>query len=96
MVDTTAVYGHMHPVRMRMPVFTGALGSTDIARKYWESFAVGAAISGISLVVGENVCGIDPGRVRQGRPHQALARDGAPHQDLQAVAGGATATSSCR
>ncbi len=59
-VDTTAVYGHMNPVRMRMPVFTGALGSTDIARKYWESFAIGAAISGISLVVGENVCGIDP------------------------------------
>src|SRR5665811_1268262 len=53
-------YGHMHPVRMRMPVFTGALGSTDIARKYWETFAIGAAISGISLVVGENVCGIDP------------------------------------
>ena len=59
-VDTTTVYGHMHPVRMRMPLFTGALGSTDIARKYWRSFAVGAAISGITLVVGENVCGIDP------------------------------------
>lgn len=59
-VDTTAVYGHMRPVRMRMPVFTGALGSTDIAREYWETFAIGAAISGISLVVGENVCGIDP------------------------------------
>lgn len=60
-VDTTAVYGHNHPVRMRMPIFTGALGSTDIARKHWNSFAVGAAISGITLVVGENVCGIDPG-----------------------------------
>ena len=60
-VDTTAVYGHMYPVRTRMPVFTGALGSTEIARKHWDSLAVGAAISGISLVVGENVCGIDPG-----------------------------------
>jgi len=59
-VDTTAVYGHTHPVRMRMPLFTGALGSTDIARKHWDSFAIGAAISGITLVVGENVCGIDP------------------------------------
>ncbi len=59
-VDTTAVYGHMNPIRMKMPVFTGALGSTDIARRYWEAFAVGAAVSGISLVVGENVCGIDP------------------------------------
>lgn len=60
-VDTTAVYGHLYPIRMKMPIFTGALGSTDIARKHWESFAVGAAISGISLVIGENVCGIDPG-----------------------------------
>ncbi len=60
-VDTTTVYGHNHPVRMTMPIFTGALGSTDIARKHWNSFAIGAAISGISLVIGENVCGIDPG-----------------------------------
>ena len=60
-VDTTAVYGHNHPVRLRMPIFTGALGSTDIARKHWNSCAVGAAISGITLVCGENVCGIDPG-----------------------------------
>ncbi|MFH1268086.1 MAG: glutamate synthase-related protein, partial [Planctomycetota bacterium] len=43
------------------PIFTGALGSTDIARKHWRGLAAGAAISGISLVVGENVCGIDPG-----------------------------------
>jgi len=65
-VDTNTVYGHTHPVRMRMPIFTGALGSTDIARKHWEGLAVGAAISGISLVVGENVCGIDPELERDG------------------------------
>lgn len=59
-VDTTAVYGHTHPVRMKMPIFTGALGSTDIARKHWKGLAIGAAISGISVVIGENVCGIDP------------------------------------
>ncbi len=45
---------------MRLPVFTGALGSTEIARNNWEHFAVGAAIAGITLVCGENVCGIDP------------------------------------
>ena len=59
-VDTATVYGHTHPVRMRMPIFTGALGSTDIARKHWDGLAAGAAVCGISLVVGENVCGIDP------------------------------------
>lgn len=45
---------------MKVPIFTGALGSTEIARKNWEHFAVGAAISGVTLVCGENVCGIDP------------------------------------
>jgi glutamate synthase domain-containing protein 2 len=59
-VDTTTVYGHMQPVRMKMPIFTGALGSTEVARRNWDALAVGAAISGISIVCGENVCGIDP------------------------------------
>ena len=61
MVDTETEFGYTNKVKMRVPIFTGALGSTEIARKNWEHFAVGAAISGISLVCGENVCGIDPG-----------------------------------
>jgi len=60
-VNTETEYGWNSKVKMRVPVFTGALGSTEIARKNWEHFAVGAAISGITLVCGENVCGIDPG-----------------------------------
>jgi len=59
--DTETVFGTENKVKMKVPIFTGALGSTEIARKNWEHFAVGAAISGISLVCGENVCGIDPG-----------------------------------
>ncbi|MFA5857460.1 MAG: FMN-binding glutamate synthase family protein [Elusimicrobiota bacterium] len=59
-VNTETEYGWGKKVKMRIPVFTGALGSTEIARKNWEHFAVGAAISGITLVCGENVCGIDP------------------------------------
>jgi glutamate synthase domain-containing protein 2 len=46
--------------RLSMPIISGALGSTEIARANWEHFAVGAAISGIVLTCGENVCGIDP------------------------------------
>ncbi|HUW57689.1 MAG TPA: FMN-binding glutamate synthase family protein [Planctomycetota bacterium] len=64
MVDTETEYGTKHKVKMRVPVFTGALGSTDVARKNWDHFATGAAISGISIVCGENVCGIDPGLER--------------------------------
>ena len=59
-VNTETEYGWDKKVKMRVPVFTGALGSTEIARRNWEHFAVGAAISGITLVCGENVCGIDP------------------------------------
>lgn len=60
-VNTEVEYGWDSKVKMKMPIFTGALGSTEIARKNWEHFAIGAAISGITLVCGENVCGIDPG-----------------------------------
>ncbi|ADN01607.1 FMN-binding glutamate synthase family protein [Spirochaeta thermophila] len=59
-VDTETEYGWSKKVKMRVPIFTGALGSTDIARINWEHFAVGAAISGITIVCGENVCGVDP------------------------------------
>ncbi len=59
-VNTETSYGWDVKVPLRLPVFTGALGSTEIARKNWEHFAVGAALSGITLVCGENVCGIDP------------------------------------
>jgi len=60
-VDTETSFGAGdNKVKMKIPMFTGALGSTEIARKNWEHFAIGAAITGISLVCGENVCGIDP------------------------------------
>ena len=66
-VDTTTSYGWDIKVPMRVPIFTGALGSTEIARANWEHFAVGAAISGITLVCGENVCGVDPELVRDSK-----------------------------
>jgi glutamate synthase domain-containing protein 2 len=60
MVNTETSYGTKAKVKMRMPMFTGALGSTEVARTNWEHLAAGAAITGITLVCGENVCGIDP------------------------------------
>jgi glutamate synthase domain-containing protein 2 len=59
-VNTETEYGWDIKVKMNVPMFTGALGSTEIARKNWEHFAIGAAISGVTIVCGENVCGIDP------------------------------------
>ncbi len=59
-VNTETWFGATEKVKMKIPIFTGALGSTDVARKNWEHFSIGAAITGISLVCGENVCGVDP------------------------------------
>ncbi len=59
-VSTETWIGNRNRIKLDIPVFTGALGSTDIAMNNWEHFAIGAAISGIALVCGENVCGIDP------------------------------------
>jgi glutamate synthase domain-containing protein 2 len=74
-VDTQTEYGWDMKVKMKAPIFTGALGSTEIARKNWEHFAVGAAISGITLVCGENVCGIDPRLERDAKGKVTSAPD---------------------
>ena len=96
-MNTETEYGWDLKVKMKAPVFTGALGSTEIARKNWEHFAVGAAITGVTLVCGENVCGIDP-KLELNSKGKITARPGhgPPHRDLQAVPSRATATSSCR
>ncbi|MDP3880463.1 MAG: FMN-binding glutamate synthase family protein [Dehalococcoidales bacterium] len=47
-------------IKMKVPFFTGALGSTEIARVNWEGAAIAIAISGAVLVCGENVCAMDP------------------------------------
>jgi len=61
MVDTQVEIGNENKETLYMPIISGALGSTEVARRNWEHFAAGAAISGVVLTCGENVCGIDPG-----------------------------------
>ncbi|MCD1293909.1 FMN-binding glutamate synthase family protein [Methanocella sp. CWC-04] len=55
-VDIRTVAGG---VPLSVPVFTAGLGSTAVAKNYWDGLAVGAAISGSMQVIGENVCGMD-------------------------------------
>ena len=74
-VNTETEYGWTKKVKMKVPVFTGALGSTEIARKNWEHFAVGAALAGITCVCGENVCGIDPKLERNSKGKVTLSPD---------------------
>jgi glutamate synthase domain-containing protein 2 len=59
-VDCTTAVGADASIKLDFPVFTGAVGSTDIARINWEDMAIGAAISGVIVVAGENICGMDP------------------------------------
>ena len=58
-VNIETSFGNEIITKSRLPIMTGALGSTFIAAKYWPSFAVGAALAGFPIVVGENVVGVD-------------------------------------
>ncbi len=58
-VSTETEFGGQIKTKVRVPIMTGALGSTFIAAKYWDSFAIGAALVGFPIVVGENVVGVD-------------------------------------
>jgi glutamate synthase domain-containing protein 2 len=57
---STEIGAEGRKIKMKVPFFTGALGSTEIARVNWEGAAIAVAICGAVLVCGENVCGMDP------------------------------------
>ncbi len=56
---STEIGANEHRIKMKVPFFTGALGSTEIARVNWEGAAIGIAICGATIVCGENVGGMD-------------------------------------
>jgi len=58
-VNLETEFGKKVKTKIRLPLMTGALGSTFIAERYWDSFAIGGALSGIPIVIGENVVGVD-------------------------------------
>ncbi len=67
-VSLETEFGQRVKTKCRLPIMTGALGSTFVAARYWESFAVGAALVGFPIVVGENVVGIDKqAEIKNGR-----------------------------
>jgi glutamate synthase domain-containing protein 2 len=59
-VDLTVAFGHDNGLRFRYPWIIPGIGSTDIARNNWEGLAIGSAIAGTGLTIGENVVGMDP------------------------------------
>ncbi|HID71519.1 MAG TPA: FMN-binding glutamate synthase family protein [Thermoplasmata archaeon] len=46
-------------IDLKIPLLIPGLGSTYVAKKNWRGLAVGAALSGVIQIVGENVCGMD-------------------------------------
>ncbi len=75
-VDLTSEFGSSVKTTSRLPFMTGALGSTFIAAKYWDSFAIGGALVGIPVVVGENVVGVDrDSEIKNGRVVKAPELD---------------------
>jgi hypothetical protein len=58
-VNLEVVFGHDKKLKFRYPWLIPGIGSTDIAKNNWEGLAIGSAISGTGLTIGENVAGMD-------------------------------------
>ncbi len=59
-VDLEVAFGHDKGIRFRYPWIIPGIGSTDIAKNNWEGLAIGSALAGTGLTIGENVSGMDP------------------------------------
>ena len=59
-VDLTVRFGHDNGIRFRRPWIIPGIGSTAIAKNNWEGLAIGSALMGTGLTIGENVVGMDP------------------------------------
>ncbi|HUW19745.1 MAG TPA: FMN-binding glutamate synthase family protein [Sedimentisphaerales bacterium] len=67
-VDLNIAFGRDNGVKFRCPWGIPGIGSTNIAKNNWEGLAIGSALAGTGLTIGENVVGMDPEAViRNGR-----------------------------
>ena len=55
--DITSKWGN---IKQKLPIVIAGLGSTYVAKRNWDGLAMGAALSGVSMTIGENVIGMDP------------------------------------
>ncbi len=53
-------FGHDQGIKFRYPWLIAGIGSTDVAKNNWEGLAIGSALAGTGLTIGENVAGMDP------------------------------------
>ncbi len=62
-VNLEVVMGHDRKIKFKYPWIIPGIGSTDIAKNNWEGLAIGSALAGTGLTIGENVTGMDPDAV---------------------------------
>jgi hypothetical protein len=53
-------------IKFRRPWIISGIGSTNVAKNNWEGLAIGSALFGTGLTIGENVVGMDPETVITG------------------------------
>ncbi len=58
-VKTDVVFGHDKGLKFRQPIMIPGIGSTNVAKNNWEGLAIGTALAGTGLTIGENVVGMD-------------------------------------
>lgn len=67
-VNLETIFGHDNKIKYRYPWHIPGIGSTNIAKNNWEGLAIGSALAGTGLTIGENVVGMDTKTVfRNGR-----------------------------
>jgi len=67
-VSVETAIGRDKSIKLKLPFVLGGMGSTNVAKQNWEGLGTGAAISGVILTVGENVCAMDEGsEIKNGR-----------------------------
>ncbi len=59
-VNLEVIIGYDKKMKFRYPWIISGIGSTNIAKNNWEGLAIGSALSGTGLTIGENVVGMDP------------------------------------
>ncbi len=59
-VNLEVHFGYDKGIKFRYPWIIPGIGSTDIAKNNWEGLAIGTALAGTGLTIGENVVGMDP------------------------------------
>jgi glutamate synthase domain-containing protein 2 len=59
-VNLEVKFGHDKGIKFKLPWIIPGIGSTNIAKNNWEGLAIGSAMAGTGLTIGENVVGMDP------------------------------------